>query len=357
MIFSFEFNWLNGESPMISLHDLFTSATYWLARKCTVTHATHLYNAFCWSFGFPRQKMLHVKWICCLCTWCPLQLYLKKWILAVYHVTSSTSVNVPSPYILWHFLTPFEYFQSQEVCTTVAVLLHYFFLAAFFIMLAEGIELLLYIVFVFHVRRRRETALLILTAWGKFILTSWYYKITKVGFILFNKVMFFYVLTWCFPLCHLMAHLRAHFHGSHESSLLWIRWKLTSMDHMKKLTSVDVKTNVNVTDTILWQSHHDRVMQLNWLYSCGICQVMPLKVWPNHMKAYFHGSHESIFWSWLCWPWSFLIMTFVDLDIFWSWLFFIMFPVIPLIIVGVSLAITQTRGYGGSRSWVARILW
>ena len=39
--------------------------------------------------------------------------------------------------------------------------------------------------------------------------------------------------------------------------------------------------NVNVTDTILWQGHHDRVMQLNWLYICGICQMMPPKVWLN----------------------------------------------------------------------------
>ena len=38
---------------------------------------------------------------------------------------------------------------------------------------------------------------------------------------------------------------------------------------------------VNVTDTILWQGHHDRVMQLIGIYFCGICQMMPLKVWPN----------------------------------------------------------------------------
>ena len=48
--------------------------------------------------------------------------------------------------------------------------------------------------------------------------------------------------------------------------------------------------NVNVTDTILWQSHHDRVMQLNWLYFCGICQMMPLKVWPNTALGCNHQS-------------------------------------------------------------------
>ena len=39
--------------------------------------------------------------------------------------------------------------------------------------------------------------------------------------------------------------------------------------------------NVNVTDTISWQGHHDRIMQLNWLYCRGICQMTPLKMWPN----------------------------------------------------------------------------
>ena len=32
---------------------------------------------------------------------------------------------------------------------------------------------------------------------------------------------------------------------------------------------------------ILWQGHHDRVFQLNWLYFCGICQMMTLKVVAN----------------------------------------------------------------------------
>ena len=41
---------------------------------------------------------------------------------------------------------------------------------------------------------------------------------------------------------------------------------------------------VIVTDIILWQGHHDRVMQLNLLYLCNICQMMPLKVWPNKTR-------------------------------------------------------------------------
>ena len=39
-----------------------------------------------------------------------------------------------------------------------------------------------------------------------------------------------------------------------------------------------IHNTVNVTDTISWQGHHDRVMQLNRLYFCGTCLTMPLKV-------------------------------------------------------------------------------
>ena len=46
----------------------------------------------------------------------------------------------------------------------------------------------------------------------------------------------------------------------------------------------------NVTDTISWWGHHDRVMQLSWLYFCGICQMMPLKVWPNTALSCNHQS-------------------------------------------------------------------
>ena len=46
----------------------------------------------------------------------------------------------------------------------------------------------------------------------------------------------------------------------------------------------------NVTDTISWRGHHDRVMQLNWLYFYAICQMMPLKVWPNKALGCNHQS-------------------------------------------------------------------
>ena len=56
----------------------------------------------------------------------------------------------------------------QSWCKAAAVLLHYFFLAAFFLMLAEGVQMLMYIVFVFHTRRKRETAALLFSAWCKY---------------------------------------------------------------------------------------------------------------------------------------------------------------------------------------------
>jgi len=55
----------------------------------------------------------------------------------------------------------------QEVCTVVAVLLHFFFLAAFFLMLVEGIQLSIYVFAVFHVHRTRDTAAMIFAAWCK----------------------------------------------------------------------------------------------------------------------------------------------------------------------------------------------
>ena len=36
-------------------------------------------------------------------------------------------------------------------------------------------------------------------------------------------------------------------------------------------------------------------MQLNWLYFCGICQMIPLKVWPNTAQHFcLVCSHQSI---------------------------------------------------------------
>ena len=34
----------------------------------------------------------------------------------------------------------------------------------------------------------------------------------------------------------------------------------------------------------------DRVMQLNWLYFCGICQLIPLNLWPNTVQGCNHQS-------------------------------------------------------------------
>ena len=48
--------------------------------------------------------------------------------------------------------------------------------------------------------------------------------------------------------------------------------------------------NINVTDTISWQGHHDRVMQLNLLYFCGTYQLIPLKLWQNRAQGCNHQS-------------------------------------------------------------------
>ena len=48
--------------------------------------------------------------------------------------------------------------------------------------------------------------------------------------------------------------------------------------------------NVNVTDSVSWQGHHDRVMQLNWLYFCGICQMISMKMRPNTVLGFNHQS-------------------------------------------------------------------
>ena len=71
------------------------------------------------------------------------------------------------------------------MCTVIAAALHFFYLSAFFIMLVEGVQLLLYIIYVFHVRRKRETALMLVLAWGTYSGEVY----VREGAVL--------VLTWC----------------------------------------------------------------------------------------------------------------------------------------------------------------
>ena len=56
------------------------------------------------------------------------------------------------------------------------------------------------------------------------------------------------------------------------------------------LWTYSIFENVNVTDTISWQGHHDRVMQLNWLHFRGICQMISQKAWPNTALGCNHQS-------------------------------------------------------------------
>jgi len=55
----------------------------------------------------------------------------------------------------------------QELCVAVSVLLHYFYLAAFCLMFAEAIQLIISTLFVFHVQTTSQTAALITAAWGR----------------------------------------------------------------------------------------------------------------------------------------------------------------------------------------------
>ena len=55
----------------------------------------------------------------------------------------------------------------QHFCLAVAVLVHFFFLAAFFVVLVEGVQLFIAMTWVFRERRYQETYVLLGLAWGK----------------------------------------------------------------------------------------------------------------------------------------------------------------------------------------------
>ncbi|XP_041351593.1 uncharacterized protein LOC121370438 [Gigantopelta aegis] len=54
--------------------------------------------------------------------------------------------------------------ENADVCTAISVLLHYFYLVVFFLMLAEGIELFVCVIYVFNMRSRLHW--LMLMSWG-----------------------------------------------------------------------------------------------------------------------------------------------------------------------------------------------
>ena len=75
-------------------------------------------------------------------------------------------------HIIWHYETLLfnvTTYSFQSVCTAIAAFLHYFFLAVFFIMLGEGIQIFIFVQYVFHVKRYRETYILMAMGWGKFL--------------------------------------------------------------------------------------------------------------------------------------------------------------------------------------------
>ncbi|XP_069102926.1 uncharacterized protein [Argopecten irradians] len=62
------------------------------------------------------------------------------------------------------FLAGIDQTQDSVMCTTMAALLHYFFLSTFCLMLAEGIQLLISVTFVFHATSKLKWLLLV--GWG-----------------------------------------------------------------------------------------------------------------------------------------------------------------------------------------------
>ncbi|XP_069102951.1 adhesion G protein-coupled receptor L4-like isoform X2 [Argopecten irradians] len=71
-------------------------------------------------------------------------------------------VALTAAYVL--FLTGIDRTENDALCTTVAALLHYFFLATFCLMLAEGIMLLMSVTVVFYSKSKLK--LLLIMGWG-----------------------------------------------------------------------------------------------------------------------------------------------------------------------------------------------
>ena len=66
-------------------------------------------------------------------------------------------------------------------------------------------------------------------------------------------------------LTYKLCHLYYNWPVSHDSRERWNDWEFYLFVLSDISAVVHVNVNINVTDTILWQGHHDRVMQLNWL--------------------------------------------------------------------------------------------
>ena len=76
---------------------------------------------------------------------------------------------------------------------------------------------------------------------------------------------------WC---CHLSIHQRV-------CGGCWRSWTIE---------------NGNVMWNVMWMipsyemAYHDKVRQLNLLYFCGICQMIPVNLWPNPAQGCNHQS-------------------------------------------------------------------
>ena len=74
--------------------------------------------------------------------------------------------------------------------------------------------------------------------------------------------------------------------------LVGLRW-CTGEDFVQtgnKMADINRKCKCKCKEYYLLAEPYDRVMQLNWLYFCGIYQLIPLKLWPNTAQGCNHQS-------------------------------------------------------------------
>ena len=76
--------------------------------------------------------------------------------------------------------------------------------------------------------------------------------------------------------------------GETKHELSRLIWRRQLFRHLRLDTRIN---NCNVMQCkwyYLSAESYDRIMQLNWLYFCGICQLIPLKLWSNTAQGCNH---------------------------------------------------------------------
>ena len=136
----------------------------------------------------------------------------------------------------------------QELCVAVSILLHYFYLAAFCLMLAEAIQLLLSTVFVFHVQTTAQTAGLIIAAWSKSFLSFIYAYLTVQANLGYNTNPYYRhcrIFHWNnkqYIVRILLSFCRSMWKRSDRSDALWAVWSC----HFKRSVKIfDLTSTLN----------------------------------------------------------------------------------------------------------------